>query len=81
MNFNLFLLENRTPPVTSNIAVFWRKGSSGYTANIDHAEQFSESEADAIIKSAEGSHTFIKWPVSIVHKHSFSAVNIDALHS
>ena len=48
MDFNLFYLENRTSP-NSNIAYFWRKGGSGYTARIEEAQMFSDVEADQII--------------------------------
>jgi hypothetical protein len=78
LNFQLYFLENRTPPL-SNIAHFWRKGGCGYTAKIDEAEQFTEHDADRIIKSAEGSHIFIKHPIHNVIKAAFRVVNIESL--
>lgn len=80
MDFNLFYLENRTSP-NSNIAYFWRKGGSGYTARIEEAQMFSDVEADQIIRSAEGSHKFIKHKVGDVEDKAFRAVNIEDLRS
>ena len=73
----LYYLENRTSP--HNVAYFWRKGGCGYTSSIRDAEKFTAEHADALIKSAEGSHRFIKHAVEAVNAAAYLAVNIDDL--
>jgi len=75
---SVYLLENRTQP-NSNTAYFWRKGGSGYTANLDEAQRFTAAEADHIISSTQGSHRFIKHPVEQVYNVAIRSVNIEDL--
>ena len=79
MSESLFYLENRTSP-KENVAYFWRKNGCGYTAKIGDAQEFTEDQANQLIRSAEGSHKFIKHLVGDVKAKAFSAVNIDDLH-
>ena len=62
----MFYLQNVSAGYLGNAPLFWRKGGSGYTADIDDLQEFDEAEADQIIRSTQGTHKFVKWPVEAV---------------
>lgn len=45
-----YYIQNRDRGFLGNSFVFWAKGSNGYTAKLDKAEQFSFDEAKKICK-------------------------------
>lgn len=63
----MFYLQNVSAGCVGNCAQFWRRGGSGYTTDIDDAQQFADKEADDIIRTTRGSHAWEKWEVSVVH--------------
>lgn len=60
----LFYIQNRDAGFLGNAIMFHRKGSCGYTADLDNSEIFTEEEASKICKGDPSKHK--AWPVEYI---------------
>jgi len=63
-----YYLQNCSAGYIGDFPVFWHKTNSGYTPYIDDAKVFTKAEADEIIRSTRGSHSWKTWPVKLVRR-------------
>jgi hypothetical protein len=61
-----YYLQNIGAGYCGNAPYWWAAGDSGYTACIDEAKLFTKEEAESVIRSTKGSHTFKMWEESRV---------------
>ena len=59
-----FYIQNRHAGFHGNSLVFWAKGSSGYTSDLNKCEQFTEDEARKIC--ANNPDKNVAWPVDYI---------------
>lgn len=58
---DVFLLQNESAGYVGNSPVFWHKSGSGYTQWVDDARLFTSDEAQAVIRSTQGTHRWKLW--------------------
>lgn len=77
----LFYLQNQTAGYLGNSPVFWGVDGAGYTSRLDRAKKFTYEEAQSIMRSTKGSHSWFAWPVDHVDKHAHLTVDIQDLRT
>lgn len=75
----LFYLQNNTAGYCGNSPMFWREDGSGYTPWLSEAKKFTREEADAIINSTRGSHSWTKHAVTTVDRLAKLTIDIQDL--
>lgn len=60
-----YYLQNCSAGYIGDFPVFWHKTNSGYTPYIDDAKVFTRAEADEVMRSTKGSHSWKMWSVSL----------------
>lgn len=78
---NMYFLQNVGAGFVGNSPYWWQKENSGYVPNIEDAKQFTNEEANDIIRSTKGSHNFKKWKVKDVMKSTILVVDIQKLRA
>lgn len=73
---DLYYLQDSRDHVGNDV-LFWAKGSSGYTTNIDKAELFTKEQAVSQNKCRE---TDIPWPKSYIDKKTIPAVDMQYIN-
>ncbi len=59
-----YYIQNKDAGFLGNAIIFWAKDSHGYTANLNHAEQFSEADAKDICLNNPDKNK--AWPVDYI---------------
>ena len=76
----LYLLQNVSAGYVGNSPMFWCEGG-GYTQWVSDAKLWTNDEADQQIRSTKGSHSWKKWPLATINKHSRPTVDMQDLRS
>jgi hypothetical protein len=63
-----------------NSPLFWAKGGSGYTTNLDEAEQFTAEQVRKIVSSTRGSHKWRRFEVTKLDSIAHRVVDMQELH-
>lgn len=74
-----FYLQNCSAGYVGDFPVFWHKAGSGYTPYVDDAKVFTMAEAEGIIRSTKGSHSWKPWSVSTCQAAAVRVVDIERL--
>ena len=65
-----YMRDSRPNAIVGNCIMWWRKGGSGYTCNLDNAEVYTESKAIEMHKSRETDRPYPKDIIdSMAYRH------------
>jgi hypothetical protein len=73
-----FFLQHGRMLYAGNSPWWWKKGGN-YTTRIDEAQEFTEKEADELIRTTQSSHDFKKWPAEWVRAAAHLTVDMQDL--
>jgi len=74
-----YYLQNCSAGYIGDFPVFWHKTNSGYTPYIDDAKVFTRAEADEVMRSTQGTHSWATWPVATCQAAATRVVSIERL--
>ncbi len=80
-NVGVYLLQNCSSGYLGNSPVFWKKGGCGYTQWIDEAERWTKEDAECLIRSTSGTHSWRMWSLSDIEASAKRTVDIQDLRS
>jgi hypothetical protein len=76
----LYYLQCVTRGYVGMPPLFWAKGGSGYTTNLDEAEQFTAEQVRKIVSSTRGSHKWRRFEVTKLDSIAHRVVDMQELH-